>query len=332
MSQSGLRTEELDRFNYPEGFARRRGSYALAHFECEGKLGKMYGGYPNSALVKLFAKLGLHRYNWLEGTNFQFGRLKRFNMGSAATAYFITLVARLPTSHLEQIFQVVVEEERLGILDLTCRHSRPHEGTESSKKEMPSLRPHRQPVPTSYKGRLFDWPSSDFAWPSSFSDTKRFYLLNESELQCDWISLYVELAICTSHRKIKARDLTKFHLEIVQVAIESLDDKEPPSLMSRAALLYVTYKDVVKSLRTGEPCLSKAAVRRVFNESKGRLSIQGDCWVEAETGLAFSEIPSKKSSKKGSLKLKRRLGVHKLWRLSSPRWYQTYKNRGDLDD
>ncbi|CAN6893324.1 unnamed protein product [Brassica oleracea] len=298
MSQSGLRTEELDRFNYPEGFPRRRGSYALAHFECEGKLGKMYGWYPNCALVKLFAKLGLHRYNWLEGTNFQFGRLKRFNMGSAATAYFITLVARLPTSHLEQIFQVVVEEERLGILDLTCRHSRPHEGTESSKKEMPSLRPHRQPVPTSYKDRLFDWPSSDFAWPSSFSDTKRFYLLNESELQCDWISLYVELAICTSHRKIKARDLTKFHLEIVQVAIESLDDKEPPSLMSRAALLYVTYKDVVKSLRT------------------------------SETGLAFSEIPSKKSSKKGSLKLKRRLGVHTLWRLCNPRWYQTYKNRG----
>ncbi|KAF3492871.1 hypothetical protein DY000_02053045 [Brassica cretica] len=296
MGQSGLRTEELDRFNDPEGFPRRRGSYALAHFECEGKLGKMYGGYPNCALVKLFAKLGLHRYNWLEGTNFQFGRLKRFDVGSAATAYFITLVARLPTSHLEQIFQVVVEEERLGILDLTCRHSRPHEGTESSKKEMPSLRPHRQPVPTSYKDRLFAWTPSDFAWPSSFSDTKRFYLLNESELQCDWISLYVELAICTSHRKIKARDLTKFHLEIVQVAIESLDDKEPPSLMSRAAL--------------------------------GRLSIQGDCWVEAETGLAFSEIPSKKSSKKGSLKLKRRLGVHKLWRLSSPRWYQTYKNRG----
>ncbi|CAN6802824.1 unnamed protein product [Brassica oleracea var. botrytis] len=87
MSQSGLRTEELDRFNYPEGFPRRRGSYALAHFECEGKLGKMYGGYPNCALVKLFAKLGLHRYNWLEGTNFQFGRLKRFNMGSAATAF-----------------------------------------------------------------------------------------------------------------------------------------------------------------------------------------------------------------------------------------------------
>ncbi|KAJ0264135.1 hypothetical protein HA466_0025410 [Hirschfeldia incana] len=310
MSQSGLRTEELDRFNYPEGFPQRHGGYALAHFECEGKLRKMYGGYPNCALVKLFAKLGLHRYNWLEGTNFQLGRLKRFNMGSAATAYFITLVARIPTRNLEQIFHVVVEEERLGILDLTCRHSRPHKETESSKKEMSSLRPHRQPVPTTFKDRLFDWPSSDFAWPSSFSDNKRFYLLSESELQCDWISLYVELAICTSHRKIKARDLSKFNLEIVQVAIESLDDK-----------------DMVKSLRTGEPCLSKAIVRRVFNEAKGRLSIQGDCWVEDETALTFSEIPSKKSSKKGSLKLRRRLGVLNLWRLSTPRWHQTYKNR-----
>nr|VDD55619.1 unnamed protein product [Brassica oleracea] len=47
----------------------------------------MYGGYPNCALVKLYA---IHRYNWLEGTNFQLDRLKRFNMGSAATAYYIT--------------------------------------------------------------------------------------------------------------------------------------------------------------------------------------------------------------------------------------------------
>ncbi|KAH0863574.1 hypothetical protein HID58_080785 [Brassica napus] len=239
------------------GFPPRRGGYALAHFECEGKLGKMYGGYPNCALVKLYAKLGLHRYNWLEGTNFQLDRLKRFNMGSAATAYYITLVARLPTSDLQQIFQVVVEEERLGILDLTCRHSRP-QVTESSKKETPFLRSHRQRVSITYKNRLLDWPSSEIAWPSSdiaFSDTKRFYVLNESELRCsDWISLY--------------RDLSKCELEIVQVAIKSLDDKEPPSLKSKAVVIYITYKDLVKSLRIGEPCLCKAFVRRVVNETK----------------------------------------------------------------
>ncbi|CAN7134559.1 unnamed protein product [Brassica rapa subsp. narinosa] len=229
----------------------------------------------------------------------------------AATAYYITLVARLPTSDLQQIFQVVVEEERLGILDLTCRHSRP-QVTESSKKETPFLRPHRQRVSTSYKNRLLDWPSSEIAWPSSdiaFSDTKRFYVLNESELRCsDWISLYVELAICTSHRSIRARDLSKFELEIVQVAIESLDDKEPPSLKSKAVVIYITYKDLVKSLRIGEPCLCKAVVRRVVNETKGILSIQGDCWNEDETGSA-SEIPSKKYTKKGSRIFRRRLGV-----------------------
>ncbi|CAF2107685.1 unnamed protein product, partial [Brassica napus] len=268
----------LERFNFPEGFPPRRGGYALAHFECEGKLGKMYGGYPNCALVKLYAKLGLHRYNWLEGTNFQLDRLKRFNMGSAATAYYITLVARLPTSDLQQIFQVVVEEERLGILDLTCRHSRP-QVTESSKKETPFLRSHRQRVSITYKNRLLDWPSSEIAWPSSdiaFSDTKRFYVLNESELRCsDWISLYFSCLsgiigdnIINMRLLLLQRDLSKCELEIVQVAIKSLDDKEPPSLKSKAVVIYITYKDLVKSLRIGEPCLCKAFVRRVVNETK----------------------------------------------------------------
>ncbi|CDY46737.1 BnaCnng14400D [Brassica napus] len=204
----------------------------------------MYGGYPNCALVKLYAKLGLHRYNWLEGTNFQLDRLKRFNMGSAATAYYITLVARLPTSDLQQIFQVVVEEERLGILDLTCRHSRP-QVTESSKKETPFLRSHRQ-------------------------------RLNESELRCsDWISLYFSCLsgiigdnIINMRLLLLQRDLSKCELEIVQVAIKSLDDKEPPSLKSKAVVIYITYKDLVKSLRIGEPCLCKAFVRRVVNETK----------------------------------------------------------------
>ncbi|CAG7900092.1 unnamed protein product [Brassica rapa] len=250
----------------------------------------------------------------------------------ALTNFMIVCTKKIKTlskTRYHHHFQVVVEEERLGILDLTCRHSRP-QVTESSKKETPFLRPHRQRVSTSYKNRLLDWPSSEIAWPSSdiaFSDTKRFYVLNESELRCsDWISLYVELAICTSHRRIRAVSFLACQLEIVQVAIESLDDKEPPSLKSKAVVIYITYKDLVKSLRIGEPCLCKAVVRRVVNETKGILSIQGDCWNEDETGSA-SEIPSKKYSKKGSRIFRRRLGVHKLWRLSNPRWHQTHKNR-----
>ncbi|CAF2260650.1 unnamed protein product [Brassica napus] len=38
----------------------------------------------------------------------------------------------------------------------------------------------------------------------------------------------------------------------------------------------------------------------------------------------MASVPSKKRSRM----LRCRLGVHKLWRLSSPRWYQMYKNHG----
>ncbi|WZZ79760.1 hypothetical protein YC2023_100332 [Brassica napus] len=101
-------------------------------------------------------------------------------------------------------------------------------------------------------------------------------MLNESELQFDWISLYVELAICDSHRWFTTKDLSNFELEIVQVAIESLDDKEPPSIKSKAAVIYIAYKDLAKA-RTGEPYHCQAVVRRVINEATGTLSIQGDC-------------------------------------------------------
>ncbi|CAF2107819.1 unnamed protein product, partial [Brassica napus] len=161
--------------------------------------------------------------------------------------------------------------------------------TKSSKKEStPFLRPHSEPVSTNYQDRLDNWALSIIPWPFSeigFSDTKRFYMLNESELQCDWISLYVELAICTSHRWFKAKDLSNFELEIVQVAIESLDDKEPPSLNSKAAVIYIAYKDLAKA-RTGEPYHYQAVVRRVINQATGTLSIQGDCWISEAAATA----------------------------------------------
>ncbi|KAF3573454.1 hypothetical protein F2Q69_00060506 [Brassica cretica] len=307
--------EELDLFKNPIEFPPRRGGYGLTHVDCVGRR-----AYTNDALVKLYAKLGLHRYNWLEGTNFELDSLMNFNMRGAASPYYMTLVARLPSSGLQQIFQVLVAERRLGILDLTCLISRPQR-TESSKKEStPFLRPHSEPVSATYQDILLGWTKSVIPWPSSeigFSDTKRFYMLNESELQCDWISLYVELAICTSHRWFKAKDLSNFELEIVQVAIESLDGKEPPSLKSKAVVIYIAYKDLAKA-RTGEPYHCQAVVRRLINEATDTLSIQGDCWIE--------DAPASEASKKRSRMLRLRLGVHKLWRLSSPRWY--YKNRG----
>ena len=92
------------------------------------------------------------------------------------------------------------------------------------------------------------------------------------------------------------KDLSNFELEIVQVAIESLDDKEPPSLNSKAAVIYIAYKDLAKA-RTGEPYHYQAVVRRVINEATGTLSIQGDCWIAAAaTALADRGLRSSPTS------------------------------------
>ncbi|KAH0863561.1 hypothetical protein HID58_080772, partial [Brassica napus] len=107
------------------------------------------------------------------------------------------------------------------------------------------LRPHTKPLSATYQDRLLGWIKSVIPWPSSeigFSDTKRFTW---------WFT---------------AKDLSNFELEIVQVVIESLDDKEPTSLKSKAAVIYIAYKDLSKA-RTGEPYHCQAVVRRVINEA-----------------------------------------------------------------
>ncbi|CAH2038547.1 unnamed protein product [Thlaspi arvense] len=203
------------------------------------------------------------------GKSFQLHRLKYFNtsLHCGAASYYITLSARVPASGLEQLFQVKVDEECLGVLDLTCPIARPLV-TESSEKV------EQEPVCGFglHKPRLPHWPSSE----SAFNDTARFYLVKESELRCnDWISTYVELAICTSVRSIEDRHLSLFELEIVQVAIEALEDVEPPSLDTKNAVFYIVYKDLAKA-RTGEPCDRKVIVRRLIDEeATGTLALKG---------------------------------------------------------
>ncbi|CAN7134558.1 unnamed protein product [Brassica rapa subsp. narinosa] len=55
-------TEESDGFDYPGGIPVTYSIHRLRHFDCEGR----YPHYPYPQLVKLYAKLGVHRYNLLE--------------------------------------------------------------------------------------------------------------------------------------------------------------------------------------------------------------------------------------------------------------------------
>lgn len=57
-----------------------------------------------------------------QGTRFDLHRLKKVNKeGCPASSYYITLLATNPDTHPQkQTFQVRVDEERFGKLDLIC--------------------------------------------------------------------------------------------------------------------------------------------------------------------------------------------------------------------
>ncbi|CAN7134557.1 unnamed protein product [Brassica rapa subsp. narinosa] len=124
-------------------------------------------------------------------------------------------------------------------------------------------------------------------------------------------------------------------LEIVQVAVETVDDVKPPTLDSKNVVIYIMYKDFA----TGEPCDSKAIVRRSFNEATGGLKFVGDYWSEEKKALSTETASVVEVAEKRSMHLsggektekrckkKKRLGVHRLWRLSDPRCHQAYKRR-----
>ena len=126
-------------------------------------------------------------------------------------------------------------------------------------------------------------------------------------------------------------------LEIVQVAVETVDDVKPPTLDSKNVVIYIVYRDFA----AGEPCDSKAIVRRSFNEVTEGLKFVGDYWSEEKKALSTTETASVvKVTEKRSMHLsggektekrckkKKRLGVHhRLWRLSDPRCHQAYKSR-----
>ncbi|KAH0918136.1 hypothetical protein HID58_025796 [Brassica napus] len=149
-------------------------------------------GYPYPVMVNLYAKVGLHRYNMLKGTNFQLDSLVKFNMlPNCVSSFYITLLAHDPAlDPLDKTFQVRVDEQNANCLDFTCSIAR-------LKDEGDLFCTIWQMV--SSKGELPDWPSDD-----ALKDEKRFYLLKESEWQTnDWISMYLELVICAHDRRIQ---------------------------------------------------------------------------------------------------------------------------------
>ncbi|CAF2161634.1 unnamed protein product [Brassica napus] len=226
-------------------------------------------GYPYPVMVNLYAKVGLHRYNMLKGTNFQLDSLVKFNMlPNCVSSFYISLLAHDPAlDPLEKTFQVRVDEQNANCLDFTCSIARLKDEVITKNPLIPHF--HGAAVADGFfKGELPDWPSDD-----ALNDEKRFYLLKESEWQAnDWISMYLEL-----------RDVLS-QLEILEVAIETgIEEVEPPNerLEAKSANVYIKFKGManVRYFRMifeiGKHVERKAVVRRVLDEDSGYMTLLG---------------------------------------------------------
>ncbi|CAL9222286.1 unnamed protein product [Arabidopsis halleri] len=209
---------------------------------------------PCPVLVFLYATLGLHRYNLLQGTKFQLSRVKKyvFSTGAAAASYYITLDAIDPAgSSSLQTFQTKVTEDSFGEFILTCNSARIRGETCNVY------------VGLNIGCRLPECPPEN--------PFELYYLMKDSELQDnnDWIRLYLELAVATTDRNREASDFGLSNLEIVNVAIDA------EGLYARNATFYIRYKDLYKA-RLGKADFDRfAIVRRIFDEDTGLFTLVG---------------------------------------------------------
>ncbi|CAA7040262.1 unnamed protein product [Microthlaspi erraticum] len=223
-------------------------------------------GRPCPGLVLLYARMGLHRYNLLEGTKFELSGVTKYvqSKGTCACCYYITLDAIDPAvgSSL-QTFQTEVSEQSFGRYILMGQ--------------------------TSGRGASFV-DSSLPEWPAE-NPFQKYYLVKESELQDnDWILLYIELAIAIVTNS-EGKDFGPPKLEIVKVAMDAKDE----GLNALNAIFYVRYKDLNEA-EIGKALDRFAIVRRRFHEDTQCFSLVGSqvnqIWTpnESSSPLTTREI------------------------------------------
>ncbi|CAH8271805.1 unnamed protein product [Arabidopsis lyrata] len=208
--------------------------------------------FPCPALVFFYAKMGLHRYNFVQGTKFELSRVKQYVMstGSAASSYYITLDAIDPAGALVT-FQTKVSEHSFGKFILDCHIAKVRGETRDGK------------------GFLM----IDHSFPKCPLENpfETYYLVKESELQENaWVLLYLQLAVATTHRYREAKDFGLPNLEILDVAI---DDEQ--GLYAKNAVFYIRYKDYLYKSNLAHDLDRIAIVRRCFDKATGCFSLVG---------------------------------------------------------
>ncbi|CAL9231090.1 unnamed protein product [Arabidopsis halleri] len=237
--------------------------------------------FPCPALVFFYAKMGLHRYNFVQGTKFELSRVKKYVMstGSAASSYYITLDAIDPAAAAAAAgalvtFQTKVSEHSFRKFILDCHIAKVRGETRDGKgflmidHSFPKC-PLENPFETYYLVRTM------ISFLHTITMLHMFFFshlqVKESELQENaWVLLYLQLAVATTHRYREAKDFGLPNLEILDVAI---DDEQ--GLYAKNAVFYIRYKDYLYKSNLAQDLDRIAIVRRCFDKATGCFSLVG---------------------------------------------------------
>ncbi|KAG2326264.1 hypothetical protein Bca52824_008993 [Brassica carinata] len=219
-----------------EGIVGPKGMVAsgqLLSYQCEGLGGR---SYPFSQKVKCYGRLGLRRYNLIQGTNFELQHLIKFNMRySGACSFYITLEAvDTLTRGPAQTFQVCAD----GVFGLSeCGlFPRTYESETTSGGETSVLAVHGGGGGSTKKA-LPNWPS-------------------DAEINA-----------------FTRSELEKFSsLELLKVAIET-DDETP--LQAKSSVLYIAFRGLATIDGTDESVEQKSCDQKPVQRAYRIFGSQG---------------------------------------------------------
>ncbi|KAG5408461.1 hypothetical protein IGI04_004780 [Brassica rapa subsp. trilocularis] len=163
---------------------------------------------PAPRYIVLYARLGIHKYNMIQGTNLELHGIEKYNVFRKIpySIHFVTAVAKDPAAGGSLVtFQTSFYEEVFGVKSLSCFIARPKPG------------PHEEDNAYNLwvqsddefedKSELPEWPGEN-----AFDDKKHYYVVKKSELrENDWIRVYLELAFLTAHLSIRSGTNLELH-------------------------------------------------------------------------------------------------------------------------
>ncbi|KAL0872795.1 hypothetical protein Bca101_022500 [Brassica carinata] len=157
---------------------------------------------PHDDII-VYAKLGIHKYNMIQGTNLKLISVEKYNVRPkvAYSTYYVTAVAKDPAVGGSLItFQTSSYIQGFDVKSLTCSFARP-------KPEPHEHCGYNRPTECGPidRGRLPEWPADN-----AFDDKTRYYVVKKSELRKnDWIRLYLELAFLNANLSLPNINLVK---------------------------------------------------------------------------------------------------------------------------